>query len=63
MLMLERDESEKIVGHDERRVRMRLKSPILHPYLSPSQRKSSPKSGDGTREEEVGLDQGWKMTQ
>ncbi len=29
--MLEGDESEKIVGHDERQVRMRLRSPILNP--------------------------------
>jgi hypothetical protein len=31
--MLEGDESEKIVGHDEQRVRMRLRSPILHPIF------------------------------
>jgi hypothetical protein len=31
--MLEGDESEKIVGHDEWRVRMRLRSSILHPIF------------------------------
>jgi hypothetical protein len=31
--MLEGEELEKIVGHDERRVRMRLRSPILHPIF------------------------------
>jgi hypothetical protein len=60
--MLEGDESVKIVGHDERGGRMRLRSPILHPYLSPSQRKSSSKSRDSTKEEEVDLNQSWKMT-
>jgi hypothetical protein len=55
--MLEGDESEKIVGHDEQQVRMCLRSPILHPIFE-----SSSKSRDGMREEEVGLDWGWKMT-
>jgi hypothetical protein len=37
-------------------------APYSTPYLSPSQRKLSSESGDGTREEEVGLKKGWKMT-
>jgi hypothetical protein len=34
MLMLEGDVSEKIIGHDERQVRMRLRSPILLPIFA-----------------------------
>jgi hypothetical protein len=37
-------------------------APYSTPYLLPSQRKLSSESGDGTREEEVGLKKGWKMT-
>ncbi len=37
-------------------------SPILHPIFVAVPTKLSSESGDGTGEEEVGLNQGWKMT-